>query len=160
MAQFGNEVRLAFRHFPLAFHERAIPLALAAINAGKQDLFWQVHDRFFGGSPIQTDEEISAITRELGIDVPKAVNGQVDPAAMARIEEDVQLGQALGVQGTPTLFVNGMKLEGAVDETFLFEVIGEQIRTARALSEKTGLVGEELYQAMVFQNETELGGAL
>jgi protein-disulfide isomerase len=160
MEQFGDHVRLAFRHFPLAFHERAIPLSLAAIRGGEQGLFWQAHDRFFAGPPIQSDEDIDAISRELGIQVPKGVDGHIDPAALARIEEDIQLGQALGVQGTPTLFINGMKLEGAAEEAFLYEVIGEQIRIATGLQEKTGLVGEDLYQAMVFQNETELGGDL
>ncbi len=97
---YGDKVRIVWKHQPLSFHPNAVPAAVAAEAAREQGKFWQMHDRLF------------ASQREL---------------SRSRIEEDQKLASRIGAEATPTLFVNGEKVEGAVPFTMLKAVIDRKL---------------------------------
>src|SRR5690606_25758651 len=58
--EYGDKLRVAFKHNPLGFHQRALPAALAAEAAGKQGKFWEMHDKLFANQKELTDENFEA----------------------------------------------------------------------------------------------------
>lgn len=113
LAKFGRDVRVVFKHFPLPFHERAPRAARAAIAAQNQEKFWPMHDRLFAEGAKLDDDALIEHARAVGLDVDRFRRDLDDPSTTARLEADQAEGRSLGVQGTPTFFVNGEKLVGA-----------------------------------------------
>jgi protein-disulfide isomerase len=124
---YGNRIRVIFREFPLAMHAHAFTAACAAEAAGLQGRFWEMHDLLFEHAQYwskdsppgsQPTDEINArvfgifteyATRS-GVDVErfkKDVNGQ---EVTARIKADQARGASIGVDRTPVLFVNSLKI--------------------------------------------------
>ena len=113
LAKFGRDVRVVFKHLPLPFHDRAPHAARAAIAAQNQEKFWPMHDRLFASGAKLDDDALIEHARALGLDVERFRRDLDDPTTTARLEADQAEARALGVQGTPTFFVNGEKLVGA-----------------------------------------------
>lgn len=110
---YGDDLRVVFKHRPLPFHARAMPAALAVEAARDQGHFWEMHDRLFAAQGALGDAELEAHAQALGLDVARWKAALASPALSARIAADAQLADRLHVDGTPTLFFNGHKLEGA-----------------------------------------------
>lgn len=106
-----GRVRLVFRHFPLfTVHPFALTAALAAEAAG--DRFWAMHDMLFAHQDRLTAPDLDSYARELGIGYP--VTGETAQAYKPAIHADYASGSAVGVRGTPTLFVDGARYTGRV----------------------------------------------
>src|SRR6185503_2514577 len=118
----GDRLVYVFRHFP---NERAHPgatlAARAAEAAERQGRFFEMHDRLFEREPTVGPAELVELAREIGLDVPRFERDLADPAVGARVEEDVQEGRRNGVTGTPTLFVDGVRYDGAWDYQSMLE---------------------------------------
>ena len=114
---FPGKIRVAWKHQPLSGHARAIPAAVAAEEAraqGGEAKFWAMHDKLFELAPALERADLERAAREIGID-PAGVDAALDQNKhMDRIRRDQALCQSLGVRATPTLFVNGRKVEGAL----------------------------------------------
>ncbi len=108
-----GKVRLEFHHFPLSFHQLAMPAAVAAECAGEQGKFWEYHDKIFEQQSGMNAFSFGIWADELGLnraDFDSCVeSGKHEP----RILADMQAGQAGGVQGTPGFLVNGKLVSGA-----------------------------------------------
>ena len=109
-----GRIRWVFRHFPLA-EGRPFDLALAAECARRQDAFWPMHDALFaaaarGDASLDLGEQAAA----LGLDLARFASCRDSPEAAAAVREDAAAGHRYGVQGTPTLFVNGRRVEGSL----------------------------------------------
>lgn len=114
--RFEGRVTFAVRYFPLPIHPGAVPAALAAEAAAQQDEFEAMHalllerQQAWAGS-----EDPAAAFRgyadELGLDLAAFDAAVADPATLERIQHDADAGVALGVQSTPTFFVDGERLE-------------------------------------------------
>lgn len=117
LRQYPNDVALVFKHDPLAIHPTAELMARAAYAAFRQDKFWEMHDTLFSasGSPVDRDRLVVMATG-LGLDVKRFEEDLASSGATAAIEADRSLGKKLGVDGTPTIFVNGRKLENGVKD--------------------------------------------
>ncbi|MEM9555357.1 MAG: thioredoxin domain-containing protein [Acidobacteriota bacterium] len=125
LEKYENDVKFVFMHFPLGFHPWAKPAAIAAECAGNQsdDAFWLLHDKYFADQKALNPENVVAKSREylagtsIDMDVwaTCAENTESDEykAAAATVDEEMKLGQELGVTGTPGFFVNGTFLNGA-----------------------------------------------
>lgn len=105
---FPNDVRLVFKHFPLSFHEKAREAAAAAIAAGNQGKFFEFR---FASSPHfrnLSDTLYDSIAQHIGLDMVRFRKERVLTAEIGQIlDKDMELGRKVGVEGTPTLFVNG-----------------------------------------------------
>lgn len=113
LAGYGDRVLFVFRHFPLvSHHPRAWHAALAAEAAAVQDRFWPMHDHLLAHQHDLSDEELRTHARALGLDMDAYERDLHDPALAGRVREDALSGLRSGVQGTPTFFVNGRRLEG------------------------------------------------
>ncbi len=107
MRDFEGSVRVVFKHFPLSAHPRAMPAARAAIAAGNQGKFWEMHDLLFEHQRQLEDEDIEGYAEQLGLDMERFRTDMASAETQRRIERDKEEGQHLGVEGTPSFFVNG-----------------------------------------------------
>lgn len=107
MSDFEGRVRLVFKHFPLSAHPRAMPAARAAVAAGNQGKFWEMHDLLFEHQRQLEDEDLEAYAEQLGLDLDRFRADMASAETQRRIERDKNEGQRAGVEGTPSFFVNG-----------------------------------------------------
>jgi protein-disulfide isomerase len=100
--------RVAFRHFALkAKHERAVPLALAAEAAARQDAFWSFHDALYADQGRIDDPHLWARITALGLDLERFERDRRDPAIAERVRRDVRDALRAGATTTPVLFTDG-----------------------------------------------------
>lgn len=111
-----DNMLFVYRYFPLPLHQNAVPSALAAEAAGRQNKFFEMHDVLFDN---QTEWENSKkpedifikYAKNLKIDVEKFKKDMKSDEAKQRVDADKQSGTGFGVNATPTFFLNGKKLE-------------------------------------------------
>lgn len=136
----GDKLAYTYRHFP---NERAHPgaelLARAAEAAAKQSRFWEMHDALFDREPPLGRKDALTIARELGLDMERFERDLDDPHLQALVDEDLAEARRNGVTGTPTLFVDGVRYDGAWDFYSMLDVlerpVSERIqRSARAFA--------------------------
>lgn len=96
---------------PLQFHKFAAPAALAALAAGEQGKFWEFHDELFANSPKLDPKTIDDIATKLDLDIAKFKTDMNSPVIRQKLAKDLHDAQEAGVTGTPTIFVNGIKLK-------------------------------------------------
>lgn len=121
--QFPDDVRVIYRDFPLEeLHPGAELAAAAGVCADAQRSFWDFHDKVFGVTDLSQDT-ILAIAEDLSLDMDEFVACINDPATTEEFEQDLADGVTAGVEGTPTFFVNGQKIEGAVPYDLFRKII-------------------------------------
>src|SRR5437016_3269650 len=113
---YGRRLRVVFRHYPLAMHSHAIEAALAAEAAGLQGRFWEMHDVLYREQETWSKapnvrELFESYAGTIGLDVDKFKKDMDGEQVKARVEADRQRGQSLGIQITPTLFINNQPLD-------------------------------------------------
>jgi protein-disulfide isomerase len=113
--RYNDQVRIIFRHFPLAFHEHARLAAQAAAAAQAQGKFWPFHDRLFQHQDALDRKSLEGYAQELGLDVAAFKKSLDDNSFAAQIDADMALGRSVRVDGTPTMFVNGKRAENATE---------------------------------------------
>ena len=115
MDKHGDRVTLVYKHFPLVqIHDQAVPAALAAWAAMQQGKFWEYHNALFKNQDRLGEELYLEIAKDLKLDIEKFQSDIASEAAAKAIQADLQLSGELGLSGTPTFFVNGQKLSGAI----------------------------------------------
>lgn len=113
MEKYGDKVRMVYRDFPLSFHPRAIPAAIAANCAGDQGKYWEMHKLLMSDQGSLEEADLTAHATALQLDMGKWATCRLDPAQAAEVQKDFEDGQAAGVSGTPAFFINGVMLSGA-----------------------------------------------
>jgi protein-disulfide isomerase len=114
LKRYDGKVRLVFKHFPIEGHNDA-PLAhRAAMAANQQGKFWEMHDRIFANQRAMKRDDLLAHARALGLDMGKFTADMDGSAFEPVMQRDRSEGEALGVDGTPTFYVNGTPFVGAV----------------------------------------------
>ena len=117
-SEFGDKLRVVFRHFPMEKHQNAVLAACAAEAAARQKRFWEMGDALYrtqwmwGEAPAP---RIALIDRakELGLNVPQFEEDLDASELRERIAADQIRGQALGVKSTPWVFINGYSVPNA-----------------------------------------------
>jgi protein-disulfide isomerase len=114
-----------FHHFPLdpgcnpevatLVHRSACEAAIAAECAARFGRFWDYHDRLFADQTRLGRDDLIATAVDLGIDRAAFTACLHDGAARARVVADAAAGARIGVKSTPTLFIDGRTVEGALD---------------------------------------------
>jgi protein-disulfide isomerase len=124
MQIMGNEVRFAYRHFPLTqIHPHAQRAAEAAEAAGQQDRFWDMHDLLFGHQNRLAPGDLIGYASTLQLDLHRFAVDLETHAHAARVREDFLSGVRSGVNGTPTFFANGVRHNGGYDLGSLVEAL-------------------------------------
>lgn len=127
--KYGKKVKIVFKNFPLPFHAQAKIAAEAALCAKDQDAkaFWKLHDVMFQDqSKLDRDNLISS-AKKIGLK-DKVFTECLDGGKFkAKVEADMNEGQAIGVKSTPTFFVNGQLIAGAQPIEVFSEIIDEEL---------------------------------
>ena len=108
-----GKVKMVFRDFPLSFHPEAQPAAEASECADEQGKFWEYHDALFNNQQSLGQALYTQIAEELKLDTAKFKQCLDSGKYTQEVQDDFNYGAQLGVSGTPTFFVNGIRLVGA-----------------------------------------------
>lgn len=111
---YPNDVRLVFKQFPLESHSQAAIAAEASLAAQAQGKFWEMHDRIFANPRSLTEPNLIAWAKEFGMDVARFSSDLTSHKYQNRVQTEVREGLDAGVQGTPTVFLNGKLYRGNV----------------------------------------------
>jgi protein-disulfide isomerase len=132
--QYGERVRLVFRHFPLRqIHPHAEKAAEAASCAGEQGHFWEMHDRLFENQAQLELADLKRRASDLHLNTAAFDRCLDSGRAASRVQRDAAAGEELGVRGTPGIFINGRVFRGALPlQRFARVVDGELARAAGA----------------------------
>ncbi len=116
-AEFKDQLRIVYRHYPLDSHAHAEIAAQAAEAAGKQGQFWRMHDLIFNQQKDWSERVGSArsifigYAQEIGLDMARFEADLDSKEVRQAVEADRRSGDRLGVDGTPTFFLNGVKIQ-------------------------------------------------
>jgi protein-disulfide isomerase len=110
MKQLGDNVKLVWKNLPLEMHPFARQAAEAALAAGAQGHFWEMHDLLFANQSALDRASLDKYARELHLDMARFAKALDTHAYAADVAADEALAQKLNVQGTPTLFVDGVRV--------------------------------------------------
>jgi protein-disulfide isomerase len=113
--EFGDKLHITFREFPLANHQHALPAASAAEAAGMQGKFWEMHALIFEGqNRWKTEFDVRPVfegyAKQIGIDVERFKRDVDSDRVEQRIFLDGKRARSMGVNSTPTVFLNGREV--------------------------------------------------
>ncbi|MCR9159626.1 MAG: DsbA family protein [bacterium] len=128
-AKYGDQVRFAYRHFPLNFHPHAKPAARYAQCANRQGEFWAMHDGIFALDSID-DAGLRSVASDIGLDMDELQACVQGSEVDTEIAADMREATALGVGGTPTIFINGRLFNGAPTGEGLGRAIEDELARA------------------------------
>jgi protein-disulfide isomerase len=146
--EYGNQIRLFFRHAPMPSHQRAGVAAQAALAAGAQGRFWQMHDQLFAHQASLARIDIDRYAQQIGLEMTtfrRALDGQ---AYQTRLAEDMALARSLGVRGLPAVFINGRLIVGAKPYGEFKTVVEDELRGAKALA-AAGVEPANIYRTLM-----------
>jgi len=102
-----NDVAVYFKNFPLPHHQFARSAAQAAIAAGRQNRFWEMHDLLFSHQGSLNDARFIEFATKLALDVERFKKDMADPAVAAQVERELKEGLEAKITGTPAIYING-----------------------------------------------------
>jgi protein-disulfide isomerase len=126
VSALGDRVRLLIRDFPITqLHETAKQSALAAncVLEQGQDVYWKFYDLLFQSQENQSADDLRGKAQLAGARVADYDTCMKEMRYQKKIEQDIQDGIRMGVQGTPVFFVNGYPFQGALDEKAITRII-------------------------------------
>lgn len=120
----GDGLRFVFRHFPVVTaHPHAQRAAEAAEWAATSGRFWEMHDWLYEHQDTLDDVHLVGAARELGLDPDGLVRAWADHTFVPRIKRDFLAGIGMGLQGTPSFFVDGVRYRGATERDELLAAL-------------------------------------
>jgi protein-disulfide isomerase len=125
--EYGDKLLIAFKHYPLPFHQNATPAAIASLAAHRQGKFWEMHEKLFANQKALSKDALIGYAKELGLDVAKFTKDMDDPALDAWVKQDTAEGSKNGVSGTPATFINGRLVSGAQPYPAFKAIIDEEL---------------------------------
>lgn len=128
MKAYPTQVRLIYKEYPLETHPHADLAAAAALAGHKQGKFWQMHDAMYAHRDNLSRKTIMELAKENGLDTEKFENDMDSTDVRESVVRDVQDGETAGVEGTPTLFVNGQHYNGSIDFAALKPVLEAELK--------------------------------
>jgi protein-disulfide isomerase len=135
---YPGKIRFVYRNYPLSFHENAFMGAEAALCAGDQNAYWQMHDKLFAEKDLMNNAQGTALTADqfvkfatdIGLDSAAFQTCLTSEKYKAQVQADIDFANSLptengepAVGGTPTFFINGTRLVGAYPITYFQQII-------------------------------------
>jgi protein-disulfide isomerase len=127
--KYGNKVRIAFKNFPLPFHNHAQKAAVAAHCANEQgsDYFWKMHDEMFAHQDSLDADGLKKTAKKISLKT-EAFNKCLDENKyLTKVQQEMEEGRTLKVKSTPTFFVNGQLINGAQTIDVFADIIDEEL---------------------------------
>jgi protein-disulfide isomerase len=133
--EYGDNLTIVFKDFPLPMHHSAEKAAEASRCAGEQGKFWEYHDVLFYSKLLDVDQ-LKEHARTLNLDTEKFDNCLDSGKEAAAVNADREEAKSLGLTGTPSFFVNGHFFSGVVDYNALHDIVNQQMNLAAATRPK------------------------
>jgi protein-disulfide isomerase len=129
LVHYRDEVRIVHRDFPdIRLNPHAIRVHEAARCAAEQDGFWPYHDRIINGTPPSDADQFLSYAREAGLDGERLLRCLVSGHHAQSVQDDIKEGTRLGVTVTPTVFINGRIIRGALSLERFKNLIEAEVR--------------------------------
>jgi protein-disulfide isomerase len=125
---YPNDVKLIFKQYPLDIHSQAALAAAAALAAQRQGKFWQLHDAMFADRTHLTRPTILAMAGKVGLDVKRFQQDWDSPAIKKALEKDQADGDKIGVDSTPSVYIDGQRYNGSLALEAMRTVIDKEIK--------------------------------
>lgn len=147
LEDYPDELRIVFKHNPLAVHGHAREAASAAAAARRQNAFWKRHEHLLSGTHTLSAKALAQVAAELGLDVALFLRDMRGPEVATEIAQDQEDAFALGARGTPAFFVNGRFLAaGGTVEHFRAVIEEELVRSRRLVA--SGVATDAVYDTI------------
>lgn len=150
--KYGAQVRVVYRHLAMAFHKKAALAAEAAVAAADQGKFWAFHDRLWAGFGHLERADLEQYALLTGLDMPRFRAALDDRRYHDVVIAESAAALAQGVDGTPTVFINGKPIVGSKDVATVSRLVEEQL--AQAKSVVAGGIPAKDYYAVVMSGAT------
>ncbi len=129
MAKYGDRVRFIYRDLPLdSIHRNARQAASAAECAREQGKFWAYHDKLYLNAPALGFKDLLRYGEEIGMDARQFEKCLTEDRYRDAVARDEEAAKSVGVTGTPTFFLNGQKIEGAIPADALEGLVEKMTR--------------------------------
>ena len=132
--EYGDKVRVVFKHTPMPFHKNATLAAQAAIAAGRQGKFWQMYEVLFQNPetvrrwrPALKPAEVNGYAKEIGLNMDKFAADLNSESVKQQLAADLALAKKLNVRGIPHFFINGRSLIGAQPLSAFKKLIDDEL---------------------------------
>jgi len=126
--EYKGKVRVAFKNQPLPFHANAKPAAAAALAANEQGKFWEYHDKLFQNQRALDRASLEKYAQELGLNMGQFKAALDSGKYDAQVTADMNEATRVGVNGTPTFFINGRSVVGAQPVEAFKRIIDEELK--------------------------------
>lgn len=127
---YPTQVKLIFKEFPLEIHSQAELAAHAAVAAQRQGKFWPLHDAMFANRDNLTRDNLLLLAKGAGVDMKRFESDLDSTEVRETVTRDVQDGMQAGVEGTPTLFINGQRYNGPITVETLKPIMDAELKHA------------------------------
>lgn len=126
--KYGDKVRFVFRQFPLSFHDKAHVASQAALAAHAQGKFWEFHDKAFANQSALDRPALEKYAQEIGLNMDEFKKALDEKKFEGAVNADMEIGKKVNVQGTPSLFINGKRVQNATDVDAMSQTIDEALK--------------------------------
>ena len=139
--KFGNTIGISFRNFPLSsacnaalsedMQPRSCESAFATVAAERQNRFWNYHDHLFETSLEQNDKTLTSIAKNIGLDLDKWNRDRNSDEVKKIIADDLAIAYRIGINSTPTVFINGRRVNSFQESALTFIIKNELKNTTQ-----------------------------
>jgi hypothetical protein len=155
LAAHAGQVRYQVIHKPLPFHRRAPDAMRAALAAGQQGKFWQMHDLLLANQTALEAADIEGYAKKIGLDLARFRTDLAGATVNNQADLEEANAQSLKVEGVPAFFFNGRPVQGAQPRAVFEQALAEELAYADAVL-KAGVPASELYNTITKTGATQL----
>jgi protein-disulfide isomerase len=153
--RYPGALRFVFKHQPQAYHLLAPLASEYALAAGEQGRFFEMHDLLFENQKALSQSDLDGYSSQLGLDLDRVRAFIQSGQGKRAIQADQDLARRLGASGTPTFFINGVRLTGAQPLASFVAVVDAELEKARALVER-GIDPKNVYAELTKDGEEDV----
>jgi protein-disulfide isomerase len=127
--KYGDKIQVAFKQYPLPFHNHAEGAAVASLCANEQSskLFWKMHDEMFKNQDSLSADGLKKLAKNVGLNSADFDKCMAENKYLAQVKADMEEGQKINVKSTPTFFINGQLIAGAQPLDVFTQLIDEEL---------------------------------
>jgi len=150
--KYGDSVRIVYRHYPMPFHRDALLAAEASAAAAAQGKFWPYHEQLWLHFGKLARADLESYAQTAGLDMKSFRLALDERRHHDAVIAEAAAAEAFGVEGTPTMFINGQPIVGSRDPDDLDKIIDAHMGAAKEVVAK-GLAAREIYPMIMSMAE-------